>query len=100
LFMYKPIKSIMSSTRKYNSKGQVIEVLDIDEVQNPCDPQDLCELQIETRGPFQSPKPVSPKRVVSPNKAEIITTEREQEILAWCDAYLELKKRGISIYNF
>jgi hypothetical protein len=81
----------MSSTRKYNSKGQVIEVLDIDEVQN------LCKPQIETRGPFQSPRPVSPK------KAEIITRnfeEREQEILAWCEAYLELKKRGISIYNF
>jgi len=90
----------MSSTRKYNSKGQVIEVLDIDEVQNPCEPQHLCEpqhpceLQIETRGPFQSPRPVSPKKV------EITTREREQEILAWCEAYLELKKRGISIYNF
>lgn len=89
------------SSPKYNSKGQLIEELDTPTI---------------IRGPFQSPKPVSPKRA-NTNKtssfiAPLVTTRpaenlappslkvEEQEILAWCDAYQNLKKKGINIYEF
>ena len=62
---------------KLNSKGKVIEELDSE--------------VIEMRGPFQSPKPSSPKRekVISyftPNQIN------ESEILAWSDYYLASKR--------
>ena len=99
------------STPKYNSKGQLIEELDTPTF---------------IRAPFQSPKPVSPKRanvvsdpsfVIEPFAAPPFATSssenlappfatpvpsvkvEEQEILAWCEAYQNLKKRGINIYK-
>ena len=84
------------STPKYNSKGQLIEELD-------CPP-------IYMRGPFQSPKPTSPKRApqsqtpepkpdVVISSAEPFPNAQQSEILAWCEAYQDLKKRGINIYK-
>lgn len=84
----------MSSTIKYNSKGQRIEELDIEIIED------------KSRGPFQSPKPVSPKKLnqeISPsNKTEQkpLLNDEEEEILCWCDAYLNLKKKGNPIYKF
>ena len=87
------------STPKYNSKGQLIEELDTPTF---------------IRAPFQSPKPVSPKRanvvsdpsfVIEPFATPPFATPvpsvnvEEQEILAWCEAYQNLKKRGINIYK-
>jgi hypothetical protein len=103
----------MSSERKYNSKGQLIEELDIHII----------------KAPFQSPMPVSRKRPISEiksvpepsakklkknsiaepfpkmahkmahNLAPPFPKVEEAEILAWCDAYLSLKNRGINIYK-
>ena len=97
----------MSTTIKYNSRGQRIEELDTH------------IYQIDTRGPFQSPKPTSPKRKPpfedpSDNPLEYTNlappftnlappftkVDKEAEILAWCEAYQNLKKRGINIYKF
>ena len=105
------------STPKYNSKGQLIEELDTPTF---------------IRAPFQSPKPVSPKRanvvsdpsfVIEPfadppfatpssenldqpfatssseNLAPPFLKVEEKEILAWCEDYQNLKKRGINIYK-
>ena len=103
------------STPKYNSKGQLIEELDT---------------HTFIRTPFQSPKPVSPKRanivqthsdqsfVIEPfatlpaenlappfatlpaeNLAPPFLKVEEKEILAWCEAYQNLKKKGINIYK-
>ena len=62
---------------KLNSKGKVIEELDTE--------------VIEMRGPFQSPKPSSPKRekVISYFTSDQIN---EAEILAWSDYYLASKR--------
>jgi hypothetical protein len=108
------------STPKYNSKGQLIEELDTPTF---------------IRAPFQSPKPVSPKRanivqthsdqsfvietfatppaenlappfatpsfatLPAENLAPPFLNAEEQEILAWCEAYQNLKKKGINIYK-
>lgn len=74
------IQYIIMETKRFNSKGQLIEELDI---------------HIDTRGPFQSPKPVSPKRLqqkLSPSSAEPFLKVDENEILAWCEYYLHSKK--------
>jgi len=52
------------ATKQFNSKGQLIEELDVD----------IIEVIVQ-------PKPVSPKY-------------SEQEILAWCDYYLNNKKNN------
>ena len=117
---------------KYNSKGQLIEELD-------CPP-------IYMRGPFQSPKPTSPKRKqisedpatpspkpfeseeqrnlyaelyerpspylaepylappfskveAEPYLAPPFLNAQEAEILAWCEAYQNLKKQGLNLYK-
>jgi hypothetical protein len=85
----------MSTTMKYNSKGQLIEQLD-------CTP--IC-----TRGSFQSLKPTSPKRAnidllkttsdLAAPLAAPFPNAQQAEILAWCEAYQNLKKRGINIYK-
>lgn len=131
---------------RYNSRGKLIEELD-----TPI-------YQIDVRGPFQSPKPVSPKRKPTPQtffesstkvsfelsdnefdlydieldsseetsaKPSVNTFEPDEqknlyanlrpqlsgnlsppflnadeaEILAWCEAYQNLKKKGINIYK-
>jgi hypothetical protein len=59
------------TTKQFNSKGQLIEELDL--------------YIIEVRVSFQSPKPVSPKQQEK---------HSEQEILAWCDYYLNYKKKN------
>ena len=105
--MYKIIKNqaTIMSTPKFNSKGKLIEELD------------MPVYNIDTRGPFQSPKPVSPKRANAgfPNQTQTLSDPsfsnppfsnppfglkvEEEEILAWCEAYQNLKKRGINIYK-
>jgi len=75
------------ASKQFNSKGQRIEELDIH--------------IIDTRAPFQSPKPVSPKRLqqnLSPSstprysKVDNHLSQKEDEILAWCEYYLHSKK--------
>jgi hypothetical protein len=86
------------------------------------------------RGPFQSPKPTSPKRkqisedpatpspkpfeseeqrnlyakpspyltepyLAEPYLAPPFPKVEEAEILAWCEAYQNLKKRGLNLYK-
>lgn len=66
------------ATKQFNSKGQLIEELDLD--------------IIEVINPFQSLKPVSPKQQGNPSNEQKLFSE--QEMLAWCDYYLNNKKNN------
>jgi len=76
---------------KYNSKGQLIEELDIhlDPLlkkveQNSKDSDPLFTTQVPSEKVEQNSDP---------------SLQKEEEILAWCEAYQNLKKRGINIYK-
>jgi hypothetical protein len=63
---------------KYNSKGQLIEELDI---------PPLFTTQVPSKKVEQNSNDSTP------------SFQKEEEILAWCEAYQNLKKRGIHIYK-
>jgi hypothetical protein len=75
------------TTKKVNSKGKMIEELEAD---------------TEIRAPFQSPKPVSPKRKIMLEKAEPkvdpssnnINIDAIEEVIAWSTYYLNCKKNN------
>jgi hypothetical protein len=79
------------TTKKVNSKGKMIEELEID-------------TDSDTRGPFQSPKPVSPKRNIILEKKEPPLSNEEspqkinmdaiEELIAWSTYYLNYKKNN------
>jgi|LauGreDrversion2_3_1035106.scaffolds.fasta_scaffold371474_2 hypothetical protein len=79
---------------KYNSKGQLIEELDIhlDPLlkkveQNSKDSDPLFTTQVPSEKVEQNSTNSDPP------------FQKEEEILAWCEAYQNLKKRGIHIYK-
>jgi hypothetical protein len=75
------------TTKKVNSKGKMIEEL---------------EVETEIRAPFQSPKPVCPKRKIMLEKAEPkvdpssnnINIDAIEEVIAWSTYYLNCKKNN------
>lgn len=84
------------TTKRINSKGQIIEDLDVDT-------DNLSDI----RGPFQSPKPTSPKRNnINIEKMEPINNKNSlyslpqnqkeaiEEMIAWSEYYLNCKKNN------
>ena len=78
----------MSSERKYNSKGQLIEELDVEPITS-----------LKRVRPEISSLEQSAKKLKQVSATEPFLKMNEEEILAWCEAYLSLKSRGINIYK-
>lgn len=80
------------TTKRINSKGQVIEELVIEELEK--------DSYKDIRGPFQSPKPTSPKLTntekIEPKNNSLTQNKKEaiEEIIAWSTYYLECKKNN------
>jgi hypothetical protein len=94
------------TSKRINSKGQVIEELDLEELE--------VNSYKDIRGPFQSPKPTSPKRnnieKMEPTNNDTLYSipqnqkEAIDEMIAWSTYYLDCKKknrelRHISFWN-
>jgi hypothetical protein len=68
----------MTSNARINSKGQIIEELDVD-------------LEKETKDPVSA----SLQKFIYKHDTNKID---EMEILAWCEIYLAAKKKGTSLF--
>ena len=71
--------TIMNSNARINSKGQIIEELDV-HLEKP-----------------DSEKPLSLEKFIYNHDKNKIN---EMEILAWCEIYLAAKKKGISLFHY
>ena len=78
----------MSSNARINSKGQIIEELDVD--LEKVDPKEVKSLE-----PV-SEKPLSLQKFIYNHDNKKID---EMEILAWCEIYLAAKKKGTSLFH-
>jgi len=107
----------MSSECRYNSKRQLIEELDIhlekvlpnsyssnkslkrtrSEINSDLEPSEKKIKQNTSHAPFPNLEQ-NIKKTEKP-LAKSFTKMEEEEILAWCEAYLYLKNRGINIYK-
>ena len=79
----------MNSNARVNSKGQIIEELDVD----------LEKLDMDLEKPVEEPvseKPLSLQKFIYNHDNKKID---EMEILAWCEIYLAAKKKGTSLFH-
>jgi hypothetical protein len=78
-------KKTMTSKARINSKGQIIEELDVDLEKSEVD------LEKETNDPVSA----SLQKFIYNHDNKKID---EMEILAWCEIYLAAKKKGVSLF--
>jgi hypothetical protein len=87
----------MSSERRYNSKGKLIEELDI-HLPYPSFKKVSSGISEEPNSNKSADLTNIPSKV-EPELPPRFLKADEEEILAWCEAYLYLKKKGINIYR-
>jgi hypothetical protein len=78
----------MTSKARINSKGQIIEELDVD--------LEKSEVDLEKSEKPVSEKPHSLQKFIYNHDIKKVD---EMEILAWCEIYLAAKKRGTSLFH-
>jgi hypothetical protein len=78
----------MNSNARVNSKGQIIEELDVD-LEKP-------EVDLEKSLEPVSVRPLSLQKFIYNHDNKKID---EMEILAWCEIYLAAKKKGTSLFH-
>ena len=98
----------MNSNARINSKGQIIEELDIHLEKSEVDLEksevdfeksevdfEKSEVDLEKSEDPVSEKPLSLQKFIYNHDIKKID---EMEILAWCEIYLAAKKKGVSLF--
>jgi hypothetical protein len=86
----------MTSNVRVNSKGQIIEELDI-HLEKPAEVDlEKSEVDLEKSEEPVSERPLSLQKFIYNHDIKKID---EMEILAWCEIYLAAKKKGTSLFH-